>query len=120
MSYLRVANFLVGLNQNAFSKNDRLCVGERFYVCSQWSNPGLFTWPDFIYVFVNDLPLVFNGDALMAADDEKLINPHLDYAVLQADFHGIVSLTQAWDLPLNESRHGIINVGHSLSVRHDH
>ncbi len=61
-----------------------------------------------------DLPRVLKGKVLMVADDE--ISPHLENAVLQADFHGILSLTQAWDLPLNEGRHGIINMGHSLSV----
>ncbi len=67
-----------------------------------------------------DLPRVLKGEVLTVADDEMSISPHLENAVLQVDFHGILSLTQAWDLPLNEGRHGIINVGHSLFMRPGH
>ncbi len=76
--------------------------------------------PNLVLRFMYALLRVLNGEVLMVAYNEKLISPHLDYAALQADFHGMLSLTQAWDLPLSESRHGIINVGHSLSVRPGH
>ncbi len=62
-------------------------------------------------LFVNNLQNLLQGDALLLADDVKLISARANYDDLQQDFQIAWDCASSWDIPLNTNKCGQTYIG---------
>ena len=70
--------------------------------------------PTLFLLFINDMPSAVSSSIKMFADDTKIYHPvtlDLDRERLQKDLDAVVAWSDAWQLPFNESKFKILQVG---------